>query len=260
MNRTPETGWILPEREHVPSPNFTRGRGGVEPDVLMIHYAVDGDQRPDDDEHEESVEFHPRERSHDCMDVMRGLAKPGRKASAHFGIGRDGSKAQGVSLLDTAWDCGDGMLHPNGVGLLVPRVPRALTRRCVSIELSNLGYAIAKAKLEPHEIFTGRHRNPASKSTQWEVYPDVQIDALRTHSALLRMAKPSLRFVLGHEDVTHRHTLGKPGAKLDPGPAFPWHAIDWESLGYRRIVFDFTMRAWVFAGDETTQPIDVRRA
>src|SRR5690606_23711062 len=173
-----------------------------------------------------------RERDHDCMDVMRGLAKPGRKASVHFGIGRDGSKAQGVGLNDTAWDCGDGMLHPDGVGPFMLRVPRALTRRVVSVELSNLGYAITKANLEPHEIFTGRHRNPASRSTKWEAYPGIQIDSLRTLASLLRMVKPSLRFVCGHEDVTHRYTRGEAGAKVDPGPAFPWHAIGWEGLGY----------------------------
>lgn len=245
------SGWILPEREIVRSPNYEHGRGGLVADTLVLHYAVDPDQSPDglDDE---SVEFHPRARNHDCMDVARGFARRERQASAHLCIGRDGSKAQCVSLLDTAWHAGDGMLHHEGIGPLVPRIRRTMNRRSVGIELSNLGFAIKKAGLRPEEIFVGRHRNPASTSTRWEVYPGIQIDTLRSMVALLRMSMPTLRWVCGHEDVTHRDTLGRVGAKLDPGPAFPWHDIDWKDLGFTRIVYDFKMRAWVEWGNETT--------
>lgn len=267
--------WILPEQERLASPNIYRDRidpGGMrhEPDVLVIHYAVDGDQSDDGDEEEEfDRNFLPRKPSDDCWDVMRGFQRThkvvnGKKKrsgnSAHFVIGRDGSKGQAVALDNGAWTVGDGALPREGIGPLGAALPRRrgeLNCRSINIELSNAGWAVDQLKIEARHIEAGlRHRNPACHSTRWESYRPVQLSTLDYVTSQLMIALPSLRFVLGHEDVTHKGVTGK-GAKCDPGPAFPWDAIPWAVYGLQRLVFDFRLQAWVFAGDEVTKPIDV---
>lgn len=235
--------WILPERERLVSPNRNAGRWGTTPDLLVLHYTAGGGS---------------------AVATARGFADPGRDASAHFVVGREGDRMQCVPLSDTAWHAGDSgksWLPPEGVGTLA-QMPeeraRVVNRRSVGIEICNLGWQADVAKSRGFETMTARHRNPRSKSERWEVYPGLQVDAVRTLAALLRMTLPSLRFVCGHEDVTHYSTTGK-GSKLDPGPAFPWHEIEWAALGYTRVLYDFETQAWVADGEETTAPIDVGR-
>lgn len=217
--------WIVPEQQRMLSPYRNRGRAGVVPDLLVIHYTAGaGDERA----------------------AGRLFAKPGRKRgnSAHFAVGRTGGVVQCVPLADTAWHAGDGMLPPNGVGPLVKHVPRATNRRSVGIELCNAGWARALVgKLPPKRVYEGRHRNPRSKSTRWETYLYDQIDALERLVSEIRAALPSLRFVCGHEDVTHYDVTGA-GSKLDPGPAFPWDEIAW---CLTRVVYDFGAKRWVEA-------------
>lgn len=229
----PVSGWILPEREISRSPNYEHGRGGLVADTVVLHYTAG----PGNAEKAAKV-----------------FANPERDASAHFVIGRDGGRRQCVSLLDTAWHAGDGMLNANGAGPLVPKVKRSVNRRSVGIELCNLGWAILSqpgfVDMPQERIFTGRHRNPRSSSRKWETFPDAQIEFLRTLLFMLTKTMPTLRFVTGHEDVTHYDIDGRRGSKLDPGPAFPWDRID--DLGLTRLVYDFNAKAWVEHGNETT--------
>lgn len=257
--------WLLPEQERLASPNCNRnrvdkrGRKHELVDVLVLHYAVDGDQTKDGET--EDLNFEPRLSTDDCMDVARGFFRREREASAHFVIGRDGSKVQCVRTDDMAWHAGDGTLPREGIGPLGAALPKRayeLNGRSIGIEICNVGWAVDKFGVSLGHIEAGlRHRNPASSSKRWESYRPAQYATLEYLAALLRQAVPSLRYVCGHEDVTHKDTLGKAGAKTDPGPAFDWDAVRWADLGYQRVLYDFRLDAWVRAGDEVTRPIDV---
>ncbi|MBP1472705.1 N-acetylmuramoyl-L-alanine amidase [Frateuria sp. MAH-13] len=71
----------------------------------------------------------------------------------------------------------------------------------------------------------------SGNQTMSELYPQVQVEALRVLLAQLRREYPNLRSVAGHEDLdTARVPASDDPAvmvprKLDPGPLFPWDAI-----------------------------------
>lgn len=214
-----------------PSPNHYRGRSRYTVDLLVIHYtAGKGDERT----------------------TARVFASPRREASAHFCIGRGGGVAQCVDVDDAAWHAGDGgharaptveQLDDVGVGGLVPLAqvpmrPKVNNLRSIGIELCNRGWA----PRGPGAYVAGTHRNPACGSTSWESYAEPQLATLVTVVKCLRERFPTMRYVTGHEDVTHQDTLGKPGAKVDPGPAFPWSCL--AGLGLRRVAYDFTAHGW----------------
>lgn len=223
MARLDNLAWL-------PSPHCYRGRSGTTVDLVVVHYTAGrGDENA----------------------AARLFASPTRKASAHFVVGRTGGVVQCVDTDDTAWHAGDSgrarvpeawqLDDANGAHVLLEEVralPRHNNLRSIGVELCNRGWA----PRGPGRYATARHRNPASRSTLWESYPDEQIDSLRRLVARLQAEHPSLRYVTGHEDCTHEDTLGEPGAKLDPGPLFPWRTLT--SLGLKRIAYDFDAHAW----------------
>jgi len=231
--------WILPETERLPSPHVSRRVDTIPVDTLILHYAVDGDQTPDDDlsRPRASTSFLKRKASDDCMDVARGFARPARNASAHFVIGRDGSKVQCAPLDKTAWHAGDGTF------LTQSRVPRLVNRRSIGIEICNAGWAAVKMGISSYWRAMLKHPHNHKVQT-WERYRPVQYETLDYLVALLVMAVPTLDKVVGHEDVTNRHTLGKRGGKLDPGPAFDYSVIDWEGYGITPYRFSFVHKTW----------------
>jgi len=253
--------WILPETERLLSPNRNTGRRAMRPDTLVLHYAVDHDNRPDgdsfiDDDSALGENFTPRERSHDCMDVARLFARESRRASAHLVIGRDGSKVQCVELADTAWHAGGGAFPDDGAGPVEPPQSGLMNRRSYGIEICNAGFAVDKLKVPAADRISAAHPARPRKVMEWETFPAVQIRTLEYAVSLIATAAfGGLKYVTGHEDVVNSHTRGqfkrgelvKPryGGKVDPGPAFPWDAIDWASMGIRRIRYDFKQRAWV---------------
>jgi N-acetylmuramoyl-L-alanine amidase len=202
-----------PDMLWMPSPNRYTGRGYAAVELLVIHYtAGKGDERG----------------------VGRVFASPARKASAHFGIGRAGGIAQYVALDDAAWHAGDGLI-PSSADLDKGDVPLNLAvgnvnRRSVGIEICNRGWASKGA----NPRVTARHRNPGCRSTSWESFSPAQYLSLRTLVAPLRERFPAMRFVTGHEDVTHR--------KTDPGPAFDWNVL--RGFGLTRVIYDFAADVW----------------
>jgi len=217
----------------IPSPHHYRGRLGVVVDTLVMHYTAG-----------------------------RGNAKataavfqaPSRQASAHFIEGRDGDEVQCVDVDDAAWHAGDGgharlptmkqvevavAIGTRFVPLAqVPPAPKVMNCRSVGIEVCNRGWAPRGS----NPYGEARHRNPASHETKWESYSDAQIDSAIARVKWLMQRFPSLKLITGHEDITHRDTLGEPGAKLDPGPLFPWAVF--QALGLLRVKYDFQRHGW----------------
>jgi N-acetyl-anhydromuramyl-L-alanine amidase AmpD len=211
-------------RPHNPSPNRYEGRDR-EVDTIVLHYTASKGS---------------------ASAVAAMFALPSRKASAHFVVGRDGVTWECVDLDDGAWHAGDGRfpsaeqlaLSTKGAGTIipasaVPKKPRDVNMRSIGIEIVNAGWLDGG----PNPYGEARHRNPASRSKKWESYTDKQVDAVRCLVGWCVQQVPTLKWITGHEDVTNRFTLGKPGAKLDPGPLWPWNAVT-EKL--RRVQFDFT--------------------
>lgn len=257
--------WIFPESERLPSPNINRGRLRIQPDVFVVHFAVDGDQSGDEEEIDQfsteyGMSFAERDRSHDCMDVARLFAKKERKASTHFVWGRDGSKVQCVQTDDTAWGAGGGAFPVSGVGPLEKARAGAMNRRAVQGELCNAGFKVETLRVPFAERSRPMpHPGNTFKDMTWELYPHRQIETFLYTLALCRQVCPSLRWITGHEDVVNSHTIsakyGWPkdrdakrfGGKVDPGPAFPWDEIeqDIREMGYTPVKYDFKTRGWV---------------
>jgi N-acetyl-anhydromuramyl-L-alanine amidase AmpD len=223
----------------------------MEAKLLILHYAVDGDQTRDDDE-EVDRSFTTRVRNDDCMDVARGFQKPKRLASTHFVVGRDGSKVQCVELKDGCFGAGDRgksrfPAEPPAALKDVPIRSRYVNLISTQIEICNVGYDVDKFKIPLDERVIGKH--PAMRhDREWEAYTDYAYKTVELLVAMLRMAQPTLKWVCGHEDVTNRDTMRKnAGGKFDPGPAWDWDRIPWREMGYQRVRYDFKSKMFVFA-------------
>ena len=251
-------GWLLPPSQVLASPNFTRGRGRFrQADLLVLHYAVDGDvwdeasEEPDDDRPDPVLSArHP---SDDCMDVARLFAKPKRRASSQFVIGRDASVVQCVRHTDTAWAQGGGAFPLNGPGPLEKPRRGEANQRGMSIELCNAGWAVDKLHVPRQNRQRAAHRFTPRRMREWETFPKAQIGALEYLVALMRPHMADTTYVLAHEDMVNTHTqqlrYGKPdkfyGSKVDLGPVFPWGAIPWRKYGLTPVMYDMGQRAWV---------------
>lgn len=101
---------------------------------------------------------------------------------------------------------------------------RGHNRESIGVELVNLGRF-------PDWFHSARQR-------MTEPYPDPQLRALLGLLEHLRSQLPSLAWVAGHEDLDTGHVPASDDAsvlvrrKLDPGPMFPWAALD--GCGLRR--------------------------
>ncbi len=210
-------------RFHNPSPNRYDSRDR-EVDTIVLHYTASKGS---------------------ASAVAALFASPSRKASAHFVVGRDGVAWECVDVEDAAWHAGDGKL-PSPAQLadcvsggtvippsVVPKKPRDVNMRSIGIEIVNAGWLTGG----PNPYAEARHRNPASRSKSWESYTNAQIEAVALLVRWCTEQVPTLKWITGHEDVTNRFTLGKPGGKLDPGPLWPWNTV---TDRLRRVMFDFT--------------------
>lgn len=221
----------------LPSPHFYRERRGFVPDLLVMHYtAGKGEVRS----------------------VARLFSMRSVERSAHLIIGRDAQVGQCVDLDDGAFHAGDGgrsrFPRPHQLDAsdfvplqAVPTMPREVNCRSVGVEVCNRGWA--PRGRNPYG--KARHANPASSSTEWESFNDEQLAAIAHAVERVVTLRPTIRFVCGHEDVTNQYTLGddpktdavekRAGAKVDPGPLFPWSVLP-SSL--TRVRFDYERIGW----------------
>ena len=237
--------WILPPDQRVESPNISKGRAGVLLDTLVIHYAVDGDNSERGESDQQA--FSATTPSVDAYDVARLFFRRTRGASAHFVVGRDGSMAQLCELDDTAWHAGGGALPDEGTGPLRKPRPWLMNRRSIGIELCNAGWAWERVGIPAEQTVKAAHPARPRKLRRWEAYPDRLMASLRHLASSIRphFNEDGPVFVLGHEDVVNRDTLGKKyGGKVDPGPAFDWSAIRWREAGYTPIYYDYDRKRW----------------
>lgn len=191
-------------------------RRGIEVDLVVLHYTAG---------------------LGDADDVAEFFARGRRKASAHFGVGRDGKVVQMVDLDRNAWHAGPSSF----------RGEAPVGRRSIGIEICNAGWAYMD-RLDDDRKVECRHRNPASRSKQWELYTDEQYVAVQKLIEHLKFEIPTIEFVTGHEDIANAHTSDyrkRKGAKVDPGPAWQWERLLTDSAAVQRWAFDFKKKLWV---------------
>lgn len=180
----------LPYAKQSDSPN--RGGQLKNPQFLVIHYTAG--------------------KSFDSARTW--LCSKAAKASAHVLIGRGGEVAQLVPFDTVAWHAGASTWK----GLA------GLNKYSIGIELDNDGpakpieggkfRAVATGRvLEPAEVVQGKHKH-GGEYEYWVKYPYNQVLMLKSVVADIKKAFPSIREVVGHEDICVPE-----GRKLDPGPA-----------------------------------------
>lgn len=172
---------------------------GSNPDTIIIHYTA----------------------GHSTETAVRVLSKPKNVrpvASAHMVVGMDAEIVQLANLNNIT-------AHAGRSGYKLPTDPNRNTfnKHSIGIEISNPGYLKEKdgkfytwykQEIPKEKVFEGRHRNSVTRSRFWHKYPQTQIDRVYEICRVLLKAYPSIKYILGHEEIA-------PGRKTDPGPAFP---------------------------------------
>lgn len=135
------------------------------------------------------------------------------KAAAHIVVGRDGTVKQVVPFNVKAWHA----------GVSIWRGRRNCNDYSIGIEVDNWG-RLVKAGDGTMRSYTGTPVAPASAAflthknekspSYWELYTQPQLDALAEVTRAILEAYPSIKEIVGHDDIA-------PGRKVDPGPAFP---------------------------------------
>ncbi len=164
------------------------------PQFVVVHYTVSGDLRG----------------------TVRWLCNPKARASAHVVVGRDGELDAVVPFDRVAWHAGASSYK--GV--------TGLNSHSIGIELVNWGPlkqndttrsfspVTGQQLISPDDVFTGKHKNGSVQNSFWQKYPGEQIAALDQLLGELFSDFPSLREIVGHDDI-----CVPAGRKTDPGPA-----------------------------------------
>lgn len=161
------------------------------------------------------------------------------RVSAHFTIGRAGEVIQSVPLSRAAWHVGGGRFM--GLG-------GSLNLHSIGVEVCNRGFLRGNGADEERILLNDgfptklKHANPRCRRDVWEEYTEHQEDAIQGLTDELFRLVPSLEYITGHEDVLNSYIGNAKGAKLDPGPAFPWDYVSWPGKVAR---YDYEERDWL---------------
>lgn len=190
---------LLPNATYCPSPNV----GGVltKPSLIVLHYTA----------------------GRNVTSSVEWLCNPKAKASAHFVVGRAGEVFQLVALDRVAWHAGESRW-----GLRT-----GCNKFSIGVEMDGPGFLVKNAVgywrspttgevYQPEEVVVAPHKS-GGPSKGWLLYTPKQIETVANLCRTLIHEIPSLREIVGHEDIA-------PGRKLDPGGA-------WDMDGFRTDVF-----------------------
>lgn len=134
-------------------------------------------------------------------------------ASAHLLVGKAGDVIQCVTFDKVAHHAGGSVWRGQhgcndfSIGIEVDNWG-ILTKREDGFYHSWSGKVVDKAN-----VIQARHKHRAGPD-YWETYPEVQLRTLQEITRAILRAYPSIREVVGHDDIA-------PSRKTDPGPAFP---------------------------------------
>lgn len=162
------------------------------PSLIVMHYSV----------------------SDNMAGTLSWLRNQKSKASYHALVDRDGTVEYLVPLDRVAWHAGKsswgGRPGVNSFSLGICCINWGPLKRSPD----GIFTPVAGTKvIAPEDVFTGRHKNGQTRYAHWQRFPEPQIAAVDALIAELFQKFPSLREVVGHDDVA-------PGRKTDPGPAF----------------------------------------
>ena len=144
--------------------------------------------------------------------AINTLKNPDIKASAHLIIDRDGSATQLIDFNKIAWHAGRsrwrGYTGMNSYSLGIELVNSGeLTRS------GNHYISWFSKRYEENDVIEAVHRNEDTPSF-WHLYTQKQIEASFDICRLLYLTYPTIKYILGHEEIAPRR-------KKDPGPAYP---------------------------------------
>ncbi|PWJ44185.1 N-acetylmuramoyl-L-alanine amidase [Sediminitomix flava] len=148
----------------------------------------------------------------DALSSAKYLCKENIKASAHLVIGRKGEVIQLVPFNTISWHAGKSSYKGRN----------GFNNFSIGIEIDNAGplepigqsYSAWFGKKYPATaVVKATHRNEKVER-YWHNYTEKQIDTVEKICELLLATYPSIKEILGHEEIS-------PGRKQDPGPAFP---------------------------------------
>lgn len=236
VRQMPLAGLRYAGRRH---PTVNNGKA-LEADVMILHFTVGSGS----------------------LDALhRFFSGRSKEASYNLAIDAEGAAGEMVDARDAAWGQGDGWC-PSAEEITsrgfvpvadVPKPPKRYTNlRTYCVAFVNRGPVSAEKAIalrrDGRPVVEARHRNPACRSTRWEGYTEEAIGSFVATLAAITKALPSLRIVMGHEDVTNGYIFGggkwKGGSKIDPGPAFPYDAIPWQVFGLQVARYDFREQGW----------------
>jgi N-acetyl-anhydromuramyl-L-alanine amidase AmpD len=212
---TPDFPTWLP----VPSPNIFAGRKPDKPiSGIVLHFTAAGSGRA-------TAEYFAKV----SYEYQGKTYKVG--ASAHNVIDRDGANYQCVNFADRAWHAGPATLWK---GRKVDTNVENVNDWTIGIEIANWGQLkrdasghgfltyLDKPLLsgKPGQVQGVPATSPRAKDgTWWEMYPDLQIDAVIAAMKVIVHKYPNItrEDVTGHENIQSN--------KADPGPFFPWERV-----------------------------------
>ena len=167
------------------------------PTLLVMHFTASGGAGPNGD-----ADY---------------FLSPAAKASAHIVVGRDGGILQVVPFNVKAWHAGTS----------VWRGANNCNDFAIGIEIDNWGKLTRTADgqirswtnqvVEPGLAVQLTHKHEQAPAF-WEVYGEAQLKALVEVTRLILATYPSIKEIVGHEDIAPHRTA-------DPGPAFPMSRV-----------------------------------